>query len=31
MGSTFLAVIVSIAWLFALGFFIGLGWKKATT
>lgn len=29
MGSTALAIVIAIAWLFALGFFVGLGWKKA--
>lgn len=27
--NTLLALVVALAWLFALGFFIGLGWRKA--
>jgi hypothetical protein len=27
--NTLLALAIALAWLFVLGFFVGLGWKKA--
>lgn len=28
-GGTVLALVIALAWLVALGFFVGLGWRKA--
>lgn len=31
LTGTVLALVLALAWLFALGFFIGLGWRRAQT
>jgi hypothetical protein len=31
VGGTVVALVLALAWLVALGFFVGLGWRKAQT